>query len=83
MPGFDPNLDKEIWAEEARVADNMTIKVSVMSYNDGMPKLQISRQRLNKDGQPSFAKLGRMTLDEINAVMPLMEKAKEHLTSSE
>ncbi|MBU2561564.1 MAG: hypothetical protein KKD17_04650 [Nanoarchaeota archaeon] len=83
MAGFDSNLDKEIWAEKAQVAENMSLKVSVMSYNDGLPKLQISRERTNKDGQPGFAKLGRMTLDEVKAVMPLMEKAKEHLHSTE
>lgn len=83
MAGFDPALDKEIWSEDAQVAENMNIKVAVMSYNDGMAKLQISRQRVNKDGQPSFAKLGRMTLEEVEKVMPLMEKAKEHLKSAQ
>jgi len=83
MAGFDPALDKEIWSESVSVADNMNLKVSVMSYNDGMAKLQISRERMNKDGQPGWAKLGRMTLDEVNAVMPLMEKAKEHLSPSQ
>ena len=79
MPGFDPALDKEIWSESVQVAENMSLKVSVMSYNEGMAKLQISRERTNKDGQPGWAKLGRMTLDEVTKVMPLMEKAKEHL----
>ncbi len=79
MPGFDPSLDKEIWSESVQVAENMSLKVSVMSYNEGAAKLQISRERTNKDGQPGWAKLGRMTADEVNKVMPLMEKAKEHL----
>ena len=79
MPGFDPSLDKEIWSESVQIMENMSLKVSVMSYNEGVPKLQISRERTNKDGQPGWAKLGRMTLDEVNKVMPLMEKAKEHL----
>ncbi|MBW2967931.1 hypothetical protein KY362_05590 [Candidatus Woesearchaeota archaeon] len=75
MPGFDPNLDKEIWSEKAQVADNMNIKVSVMSYNEGVAKLQLTRERLNREGQPQFAKLGRMTLDEVKAIQPLIEKA--------
>jgi hypothetical protein len=81
MPGFDPNLDKEIWSESVTLGINK-LKISVMSYNDGAPKLQISRERLNKDGEGTFSKLGRLTLDEVNAIMPLMEKAKEHLPAS-
>ena len=81
MPGFDPNLDKEIWSESVTLGISK-LKVSVMSYNDGAPKLQISRERLNKDGEGTFAKLGRLTLDEVNAIMPLMEKAKEHLPAA-
>jgi len=82
MPGFDPNLDKEIWSESVTLGGSR-MKISVMSYNDGAPKLQIGRERLNKDGEGTFAKLGRLTLDEVNAIMPLMEKAKEHLPKSE
>ncbi|NQU78206.1 hypothetical protein HQ545_00385 [Candidatus Woesearchaeota archaeon] len=77
MAGFDPSLDNELWAENAQVAENMNIKVSVMSYNEGMPKVQISRERTTKDGKPSFAKLGRMTKDEIDIVLPLIQKSKE------
>ncbi|MBI5881318.1 hypothetical protein HZB90_04265 [archaeon] len=81
MPGFDPNLDKEIWSESVTLGISK-LKVSIMSYNDGAPKMQISRERLNQSGEGTFAKLGRLTLDEVNSVMPLMEKAKEHLPAS-
>jgi hypothetical protein len=79
MPGFDPSLDKELFGEYAQLGDNLRLKVAVMSYNDGMAKLQISRERMNRDGEWNFAKLGRMALEEVNAVMPLMEKAKEFM----
>jgi hypothetical protein len=79
MAGFDPNLDKEIWSESVTMGASR-IKVAVMSYNDGANKLQIGRERLNKDGEGTFAKLGRLTLEEVKVIMPLMEKAKEHLT---
>lgn len=78
MPGFDPNLDKEIWSENVMLG-NQRLKVSVMSYNDGTPKMQIGRERMNKDGEATFAKLGRLTREEAEAVMPLMKKAIEHL----
>jgi uncharacterized lipoprotein YehR (DUF1307 family) len=46
-----------------------------MSYNDGQPKLQISRKRQNADGEWSFAKLGRMTKEEAEKILPLVEVA--------
>ncbi|MBW2964220.1 hypothetical protein KY363_02060 [Candidatus Woesearchaeota archaeon] len=79
MAGFDPTLDKELFAENVNIADNLRIKVSVMSYNDGLAKMQISRERKNREGEWSFAKLGRMTVDEVTAVMPVMQKAKEFM----
>ena len=79
MAGFDPSLDKELFSETAQVGEMFRLKVSVMSYNEGIPKLQISRERLNKEGEATFAKLGRMTLDEVTAVLPLVQKAKEFM----
>jgi hypothetical protein len=82
MPGFDPNLDKEIWSESVTLGGSR-LKIAVMSYNDGTPKLQIGRERLNKEGEGTFAKLGRLTLEEVDAIIPLMQKAKEHLPAGE
>ncbi len=78
MAAFDKSLDKELWAESVDF-DKSVIKVSVMSYNEGISKLQLSRQNKRADGELSFAKLGRMTKEEVEVVLPLMEKAKEHL----
>ena len=78
MAGFDPNLDNELFGEEIMLG-NQRLKVVVMSYNDGMPKLQIVRERLKEDGTGTFAKLGRMTFEEVEVVMPLMQKAKDFM----
>ena len=54
----------------------------MFSYNDGPTKLQISRESRNPNSaEPVFkwSKLGRMTKEEVEAVMPLMEKAKASL----
>jgi len=75
---FDPNADKCLWKESIDF-ERTKITVSVMSYNEGVPKLQISREMKNAEGQLKFAKLGRMLKEEVEAVLPLMEKAKEHL----
>ena len=78
MPKFDPSLDKELFAESVEVA-GQRLTAAVMCYNDGMAKLHIKRERLNKDGEATFAKLGRMTLDEIKALTPLIAKAVEFM----
>ena len=76
---FDPSLDKQLWHESAEF-QSTRITVSVMSYNDGTPKIQISRENLQQSsGDYSFAKLGRMTKEEAEAVVPLIKKALENI----
>jgi hypothetical protein len=75
---FDKNLDKELFSEEKQF-ETTRIKVGVYSYNDGEKKLQISRENMNQDGEWSFAKLGRMFKDEVEAVLPMMKKAMEKM----
>ena len=78
MPGFDKSLDKELFSESAEM-ETSKITVAVFSYNEGTPKLQITRQNKNASGEFTFTKLGRMNKEEVLAVLPLMEKAKESL----
>ncbi len=78
MPGFDKNLDKELYSEPLEF-DKSRITVAVFAYNNGTPKLQISRENKTAGGEYSFAKLGRMTKEEVEKVLPLMEKAKRFL----
>jgi len=77
MP-FDQSLDKELFGESVEF-EATKITVSVMCYNEGVKKLQISRQNKNKEDSYNFSKLGRMTKEEAEAVLPLMQKALEHL----
>ena len=78
MPGFDKSLDKELFAESIDFAKSK-ITVGVFAYNDGTPKLQLSRENKNAEGELTFAKLGRLTKDEVEKILPLMEKAKKYL----
>jgi len=75
---FDKNLDKEIFSETANF-ETTRIKVGVYSYNEGEKKLQISRENMNQNGEWSFAKVGRMFKDEVEAVLPLIQKALKHM----
>ena len=78
MAGFDKSLDKELFSESVDF-ERTKITVAVFAYNEGTPKLQIGRQNKNAEGELSFAKLGRMIKEEVEAILPLMEKAKGHL----
>ena len=72
---FDKNLDKELFSESVEF-ETTKITVSVFSYNEGTPKIQISRQNKNQtSGEFTFSKLGRMTKEEAQAVLPLIQKA--------
>ena len=75
---FDKSLDKQMFAETASF-ETTKITVGVYSYNGGEKKLQISRENMNQNGEWSFAKLGRMVKEEVEAVIPLMQKATEEL----
>ena len=75
---FDKNLDQQIFSETASF-ETTRIHVGVYSYNDGDKKLQLARENMNAEGEWSFAKLGRMTKDESEKVLPLMQKAIEEM----
>ncbi|MFW5991505.1 MAG: hypothetical protein ACOCQX_04720 [Candidatus Nanoarchaeia archaeon] len=75
---FDKSLDKQLF-EDSVEFEGTTIKVGVYSYNEGPKKLQIIRKNVNAQGEPSFAKLGRMNKEEVEAVIPLMQKALEYM----
>ncbi|MBW3015766.1 hypothetical protein KY330_05055 [Candidatus Woesearchaeota archaeon] len=78
MAGFDPSLDKTLFEEEVDF-ERTKIIVSVKAYNEGTPKLQLIRENKKADGSTSFAKLGRLTKEEIQAILPVIQKAIEQL----
>jgi len=78
MAGFDKSLDKELFAESVDF-EKTRVTVAVFSYNEGTPKLQVTRQNKNAEGEYSFTKLGRLTKEEVVAIIPMMEKAKDKL----
>ena len=75
MP-YDKELDKEVFKDEKEFG-NTKIVVGVYSYNNADPKLQIAREIKNTDGQWQYSKLGRLTKEEAESVMPLITKALE------
>lgn len=73
MP-YDNSLDKTLFSKSWE-SDAERLSVSVHSYNEGAKKLQISRENKGPEGEFRFAKLGRMTKEEVEAVLPLIKEA--------
>ena len=73
MP-YDASLDKSVFSK-SHENDDGRITVSVFSYNNGPKKIQIVRENRDPEGAFRFAKLGRMTKEEAQAVLPLIQEA--------
>jgi len=73
MP-YDSSLDDQIFAKEREV-ENGKIVVSDYSYNNGPKKIQIIREIKDREGKFNFAKLGRMSKDELQGILPLIQEA--------
>jgi len=79
MAGFDKELDKELFGESVNF-DNTKLRVSVMSYNEGVKKLQISRENYDVNSDSfRWSKLGRLNKSEVEAILPLIEKAVKEM----
>ena len=72
MP-YDSSLDQQVFAKSWE-NDLTKLTIGVYSYNNGPKKLQISREMKAGEG-PSFSKLGRLTKDEIQGILPFLQEA--------
>ena len=71
---YDSSLDQQVFAKTWNGQGSRLI-VGVYSYNNGPKKLQISRELQTEDGKPGFAKLGRLTKEELQGILPFMQEA--------
>ena len=71
---YDRNLDQSLFSKTWDTETSRMI-ISVHSYNNGPKKLQITRQIKDSDGEFKFAKLGRLSKEEIEAILPLIQEA--------
>lgn len=72
MP-YDASLDVSSFKELIDF-ENTRVTVGIFSYNGAPKKLQITRENLI-DGAWSFTKLGRLSKEEAEAIVPIMMKA--------
>jgi len=75
MP-YDQALDVSSFKETKEFGETR-ITVGVFAYNEGTKKLQLSRENQNQNEEWRFAKLGRMTKEEAQEIVPIMLKAAE------
>ena len=77
MP-FDSSLDECLF-EKFYETDLDRLSVRVCSYNKGPKKLQISRESKGPQVDFRFAKLGRVTKEEVKALLPLIQEALKNM----
>jgi hypothetical protein len=77
MP-YDSSLDNQLFSKSWE-NEGQKVTVSVYSYNSGPKKLQISREAVDAEGNPRFSKLGRMTKEEIQGILPFLQEALAHM----
>ena len=76
---YDRSLDECLFSKSWE-GDTQRITVSVYSYNKGSKKVQITRENKSQDGNYKFVKLGRMSMQEIEAVIPLLQEALNYMS---
>ena len=73
MP-YNASLDESLFSK-SHESETGRLTVSVYSYNKGVKKLQIARENRDGEGALRFAKLGRMSKEEVESVLPFMKEA--------
>ena len=71
---YNPDLDRCLFSKSWETDVDKLI-VSVYSYNNGPKKMQISRSSRDTQGEFKFAKLGRMTKEEVEGIQPIITEA--------
>jgi len=77
MP-YDSSLDEKVFSK-SQESESGRLSVSIYSYNKGAKKLQISRENRGAEGEFRFAKMGRLSKEEIVALLPLIQEAVKHM----
>jgi hypothetical protein len=77
MP-YDANLDDCLFTK-CYENERERVTVSVYSYNKGAKKLQITRENKDKNDEFRFTRLGRISKEEILAILPLIQEALKEM----
>lgn len=77
MP-YNADLDKELFADMWE-GERTRIRVGLFSYNQGPKKIQITRENKDNEDNFRFTKLGRLNKEELEGIMPLIQKALDQM----
>lgn len=77
MP-YNRNLDECVFTKQWE-NESQRLTVSVYSYNNGPKKLQITRENRDSQGDYRFIRLGRLSKQELEAILPLIQEAITHM----
>ncbi len=77
MP-YDPSMDQCLFTK-SHETETGKLTVGIYSYNNGPKKVQISRETRGGEGELKFAKMGRLTKEELQALMPFLQEALKTL----
>ena len=77
MP-YDSSLDERLFSKSWE-GEIDRITASVYSYNNGPKKLQITRENKDRQGNYRFVKLGRLSKEEMQAILPSIQEALENM----
>ncbi|MDD5450088.1 MAG: hypothetical protein PHO42_05780 [Candidatus Omnitrophica bacterium] len=77
MP-YDASMDQCLFSKNYE-SEIGRLTVGIYSYNNGPKKVQISRETRGGEGEFKFAKMGRLTKEELQALLPFLEEALKNL----
>ncbi len=75
---YEKEVDECLFAKSWE-KEKEKLTASIFSYNKGTKKLQLTRENKNNQGGFRFAKLGRLTKEEVTAFLPLIQEACEQM----
>ncbi len=70
---YDESKDKIIKSFSLDTEKDSLV-MSLVSYNNGSPKLQITREFTKPNGDKSFGRMGRLTLEEVEFIRGNIEE---------
>jgi len=76
---YNESLDSKLASKEVFSDGGQRLTVAIYQYNGSAPKVQIKRERNTKNGTYTFAKLGRLTEEELQAVATGLQWAAQTL----
>ena len=76
MPKYDSTKDKVIEEWNIQTSAAVMLVIGVYKYGDNNPKIGVTRKIVSEEfNEGKWAKLGRMSKDEVKLLIPELQKA--------